>query len=403
MEWLVKKSFYSICLFMIASSALLVAQIGRAGRLDTSFGGGGVFTTNLVSNAGARTIALQSTGKIIIGGGTSSAGALLRVNSNGTLDTTFGSGGLVTNGFGIDGPVVVEVAVQSDDKILAIAAGFPDYLVLGRFNSNGSVDTAFGNQGFATRVAPCQRDFAAGLSLQSNGDILVGCGFSLARYTNTGQFDTTFGTGGIATLKDAGPNVNGIAVQADGKILIASSDIGFQGMVSRYNTDGSVDTSYAIRGQAGSVSPTNALVLQGNGQSVIGGNLVTTVSPAVNGFGLIRFNTNGGIDTTFGSQGGVATAFPGLSNATAFAVALQTNGELIAAGDAFNQQSASEFALARYLTSGALDISFGVSGRVLTSFGSPASIAAMVLQSDGKIVVAGTIGSSAAVARYFAQ
>jgi len=403
MQFIVKKSCYLTCLFVVVSSALLTAQIGRAGRLDTTFGSGGVFTTNLGATTGATSVALQSTGKIIIGGNSGSGGALARINSNGTLDTTFGSGGFVTSRFGISGASVVGLAVQSDDKILAIALGFPNDLVLGRFNSNGSVDTSFGNQGFTSTLGPCQVGFAAAIALQSNGDTLVGCGFKISRFTSTGQFDTSFGSGGTAPLKVAGPNVNAISAQSDGRILVASSDIGFEGMVSRYNADGSVDTSYGILGQSSSISPTNALVLQGNGQSVIAGNLITTLNPAANGFGLIRFNTNGGIDTTFGSQGGVATGFPGLSNAIALAAALQTNGELIAAGEAFNQQSASQFALARYLSGGGLDITFGVGGRVLTSFSSPASIAAMVLQSDGKIVVAGTIGTSAAVARYFAQ
>jgi len=334
----------------------------------------------------------------------SGSGTLLRVTSNGTLDTTFGAAGLVKNSFGLDGSSVVGLAVQPDDKILAIAVGFPDDLAVGRFNSNGSVDTSFGNQGFTSRIGPCQTSFAAAIALQSNGDILAGCGFMITRYNSTGQFDTTFGSGGSAPLKDAGPNVNAIAVQADGRILVASSDIGFEGMVTRYNSNGSVDTSLGILGQAGSISPTNAMVLQGNGQIVIAGNLITTVSPAANGFGLIRYNTNGGIDTTFGSQGGVATGFSGPSNAVANAAVVQSNGDVIAAGSAFNSSSPSEFALARYTSGGSLDITFGMGGRVLTSFSNGGgSIAAIVLQPDGKIVVAGTISGTFGVARYLSQ
>src|SRR5208283_2258588 len=126
------------CLLMITSSSLVLAQIGRAGRLDTTFGNGGIFTTNPGSNLGATSVALQSTGKIIIGGSVSGSGTLLRVTSNGTLDTTFGAAGLVKNSFGLDGSSVVGLAVQPDDKILAIAVGFPGDLAVGRFSSNGS-------------------------------------------------------------------------------------------------------------------------------------------------------------------------------------------------------------------------------------------------------------------------
>ena len=135
------------------------------------------------------------------------------------------------------------------------------------------------------------------------------------------------------------------------------------------------------------------------------GSLPTTLSPARRGFGLIRYTNNGSIDTTFVSHGGTATSFPGNATAAALASAIQANGDLIAAGQASSQLDQSKFALARYTSGGMLDSAFGTGGRVLTSFGSnnPAAIAAIVLQPDGKIVVAGAIGSSFGVARYLAE
>jgi uncharacterized delta-60 repeat protein len=356
------------------------------------------------STTGATSIGLQSTGKIIVGGEANGYGTLLRVNSNGTVDTTFGGGGFVRNLFGLEGPTIVRLVVQPDDKILAIATGLPSNVAVGRFNGDGSVDSTFANQGFTSPLGPCQPDFAAALALQANGDILVGCGFKITRFTTTGQLDTTFGTGGTAPLKVAGPNVNAIAVQSDGKILVASSDIGSEGMVTRLNPDGSTDTSYGILGQAGSVSPTTAMVLQGDGRAVIAGNLITTLNTAANGFGVIRYNADGSIDVNFGSHGGVATGFPNLTNAQASTTVQQSNGNLVVAGSAFNQVNLSQFALARYTSGGALDVSFGSGGRVLTSFGNNfATITGMVLQSDGKILVAGNVSGSFTVARYFAQ
>jgi len=104
------------CLLLIASSSLMLAQ---AGHLDKAFGDAGIFTVNPGLNSGATSVALQRTGKIVIGGQVNGVGAILRVTSNGQLDTSFGSGGLVTNRFGIDaGVIVLAIAVQSDDKIL---------------------------------------------------------------------------------------------------------------------------------------------------------------------------------------------------------------------------------------------------------------------------------------------
>ena len=122
------------------------------------------------------------------------------------------------------------------------------------------------------------------------------------------------------------------------------------------------------------------------------------------GFGLVRYNPNGSIDTFFGTGGGVLTDFPSNPNATAFALAIQSNGDIIAAG-----QAGSSLALSRYTSAGKLDTTFGSGGTVTTSLGSNASaISSLALQSDGKIVAAGGIFSvdsagfhaQAVVARY---
>jgi uncharacterized delta-60 repeat protein len=128
------------------------------------------------------------------------------------------------------------------------------------------------------------------------------------------------------------------------------------------------------------------------------------------GFGVVRFNADGSIDATFGAHGGVATGFPNTNLTTAFALVLQSDGDIVAAGEAGNVQTfthlSEAFALARYVDSGKLDSTFGTKGRVTTNFGSNsvALITSVVLQSDGKIVVAGTNGgNSFEVARYQGQ
>jgi len=247
---------------------------------------------------------------------------------------------------------------------------------------------------------------------------------TLARFDSNGQVDTGFGTGGVSALPFFGAAA--IALQPDGKILIASSTSLFAvdtgGIIVRFNPNGTVDKTFGILGQIASVTsggafgPADAaavssIVLQADGKFIVAGALTSKLinPPGSNriGFGLVRYNPNGSIDASFGTRGGVLTNFGSNPNATAFALAIQSNGDIIAAG-----QAGSSLALSRYSSAGKVDTTFGSGGTVTTSLGSNASaISSLALQSDGKIVAAGSIFSiadaqfqaQAAVARYLAQ
>ena len=173
------------------------------------------------------------------------------------------------------------------------------------------------------------------------------------------------------------------------------------------------------RVQAASVDAPATLVVQSNGAIVAAGVSVTGVAPPsiFNGnpteFGLMRFQSNGSIDTTFGTRGGIIPGFPNFNFGGVATIALQINGDVVAAGQAAfsspNQnQVSSSFALARYFSSGQLDNTFGTGGLVTHSFGTTNSafIAARAIQTDGKIVAAGPTGDAngnIAAARYLAQ
>jgi len=426
------------CAALIASSSPAMAQ---AGKLDPTFGVRGVFT----NSAGFfGTAAVQSDGKIVAGGEIAPEAAVVRLTTTGTLDSSFGSGGTVSISFPgdiFDGAQVIGLAIQSDGKIVAgisnFNQGFGPLFILARLNVNGSLDTTFGSGGIVeTQVGPTGGSFgavASVLALQPDGKILVagqnaepgGASGVIARYEANGQLDDTFGSGGLVATPVVAPSA--IALQPDGKILLASggSVVAFTGAaprvglaqaagtISRYNANGSVDTSFGIAGQAASVVVAGSIAVQTGGgcssdcKILLGGTVVATLD--INngngvGFGLVRYNTNGSVDTTFGQGGAVATSFaPTAPNATSFALALQSNGDIVAAGSAatnspFSPQAA-DFALARYTSNGRLDTTFGSGGKVTTAIGnSPASILALALQSDGKIVAVGT-----SIARYLAQ
>ena len=190
-------------------------------------------------------------------------------------------------------------------------------------------------------------------------------------------------------------------------------------MISRYNANGSLDTTFGASGQAASVPTASAIVVQSDGRIVVAGSVISKlILPDDTGFGPVRYNSNGTLDATFGKRGLVVTDFgPTGPIAEPFALAVQPNGAIIAAGVAGPAQRAfgatpSSFALARYNSLGQRDTSFGAGGKVTTGFGSnTASICALALQSDGKIVAAGNSGTlvmqsfvnNIAVARYLAQ
>lgn len=424
----------------------------QAGSLDPSFGTNGIVATSLRS---ASAMALQSDGKIVLAGlgdfGDGVADTLVRLNTNGSLDTSFGTGGIanftpINDGSAPNG--FFAMAIQPNGEIVAAEVttteqgGYTNFVQVARVESNGTLDTSFGNGGFTTTTAIVFTPYnvsgtrALALALQNNGSILVASSYSnlMARFTYNGQLDTTFGSGGLVNLADQGPNTSfaptQIVVQANGKILVASGGVTptplvQAGTISLYNSNGSLDSALGSAGTAASVASASALLQQTDGKVVVAGSLTSKLNlpPASSavGFGLVRYTSSGVIDKSFG-KGGVAVADFG-TNAPlsgAFAVAVQSNGELVAGGAAaqgpFNLSFNSPFALARFTSSGALDNSFGSGGLVATTLVSGNSnvysyVNGLAIQSDGKIVAAGNTlvgqgfeaGTGAYVARYLAQ
>jgi uncharacterized delta-60 repeat protein len=417
-----------ICIAVLSVTGMTWAQ---AGQLDKTFATKGIFLLNSLGRQGGSTrVALQTDGKIVFAAPSgdpqqlNNGIALVRLNTNGTPDASFGTAGAVV--FGVDHTVPVGVAIQPDGKILvgstagqnADGAGN----ALARFKSNGSVDNSFGTGGHVETLFLGIAGSAA-IALQPDGKILMIGSNALARFDSNGQLDTSFGTGGLSALPFLGAAA--IALQSDGKLLIASAPLfnsDTSGVIVRFNPNGTLDKTFGLFGQISSVASgglfgpaaaavVSSIALQADGKFIVAGAITSKLinPPGSNstGFGLVRYNRNGSIDTSFGTAGGILTNFGSNPNATAFALAIQSNGDIIAAG-----QAGSGLALSRYSSAGKLDTTFGSSGTVTTSLGSNASaISSLAIQSDGKIIAAGSIFSitnaqfeaQAAVARYLAQ
>src|SRR5271166_4251465 len=409
----------------------------KAGDLDSSFANKGIFAATSLLDANA--VAIQSDGKIVVAGtGSSNNDTLIRLNSNGTLDSSFGSGGVATFSPQTISFGFFALAIQSDGKIVAAADGALNgrqpVMQVARVNGDGSLDTSFGSGGFTGAIVfPLE---AGNLALQPDGKILVASGVDdpngvpceMARFTASGQSDNSFG-GGAGVINLAYPGPTQIAVQTSGKILVAAGEAArliFRaqpqpqpGSITRYNSNGTVDKTFGSSGTVASVASASALLLQSDGKIVIAGSLTSKLNAPGSrtdvGVGIARYSSDGAIDKTFGNGGLAIVDFGANAPVSgAFALAIQSNGDLVAAGSAggtlFQNKIVSAFGLTRFTSAGHLDTTFGKKGIVMTTVatGQYAWVDSLAIQSDGKIVTAGTSqfntnNSNAYVARYLAQ
>jgi uncharacterized delta-60 repeat protein len=354
---------------MFNLNAFAVARFNPDGSPDPTFGSGGQVITDLgaLENETAHAVVVQPDGKTVIAGSavnraTGEVFALVRYNADGSRDAGFGVGGVVSTAF----PIVVVggargVALQPDGKIVVAGSaliGGAQTFAVARYDGAGVLDPSFGSGGIAT--APSffywEQAEARAVAMQPDGKIVVGGAaagqFVLARFTPTGTLDATFGSGGIA--RPTGGSAWAVAVQRDGKIVEAGRDgSGFQFGVSRVNADGSNDVGFGVGGTAtadfstqGVQAAAEAVQIQANGKIVAAG----MGSGSRLFFALARFGADGTLDPGFGTSGRVLTSFPAATGAWTHGLALQPNGAIVAAGSAYRAPDGSQvFALARYV------------------------------------------------------
>src|SRR5437763_5491549 len=226
-----------------------------------------------------------------------------------------------------------------------------------------------------------------------------------------GDLDPTFGTAGmVMTDIDRSTDIaNAVAIQPDGKLVVVgqtykNNDYSNEDfVVTRYNTDGTLDTTFGRGGKVrtdfpGLAAVPSAVVIQSDGKIVVAGGAFPQFTFAGN-FEVVRYNPNGSLDRSFGNGGIVTTTFP--EGSYAFDVALQPDGKIIAAGTVFvdfipGEPSNTDFALARYNPDGTPDATFGNGGQVTTDFvGMEDDAFSVLIQSDGKIVAVGSADSPA--------
>lgn len=445
------------------------------GNLDASFSGDGIVQFDSHINDYYYAVAIQPDGKIVAVGTQNSQFVVRRYLSSGALDATFGNAGTV---FGVFQGEAKSLALQPDGKIVVVGTSLEfmadrDFGVL-RLNINGTLDTTFDTDGkVLTDVGTNTEDNGTGVALQDDGKIIVagytwnGSNYDIAlvRYNPNGSLDTGFsGNGKLRTGIGSGDDVaNAAEVQADGKIVVAGTTrtaaytyeiLHLDGtreiisvpanddmVVVRYSSSGNLDATFSGDGkniisfEEGKNDQGNAMFLQLDGKIVVAGitdndfalarlhgiygfntlanRIYTTIGTsfeianaialdadrkivvagysydgAKNVFAITRYHPSGHVDSTF-SGDGKQTVSVGLNTATAYAVVIQpADGKILLAGSASNGTN-SDFAVIRLLPNGSLDNTFGTGGKVLIPIKDSDFCVAMKMQSDGKIVLAG--------------
>jgi len=332
-----------------------LVRYNRNGSVDRSFGDRGKVITDFADNADdANALLAQPDGKLVAAGrvstadGTTTEFGLVRYNRDGSLDRSFGTGGKVSTDLG-ENDVVNALVLQPDGKLVAAGSSLASdraVFALARYNRNGTLDTSFGTGGKVITDFTGD-DQAYALVLQADGKLVAAGGpfdFKLARYNRNGTLDTSFGTGGkVITDFDGGVDRAGALVVQDGMVVAAgSTTTGFA--LARYHRDGTLDTSFGTGGKVitDGTGEAHALIAQGN----------KLIAAGTGGdFVLARYHRNGALDRSFGTGGKVTTDF-GTTFEEANSLVLQADGKLVAAGSAFlDTGMGSEFALARYHTS----------------------------------------------------
>ena len=390
---------------VLAIAESTIARYNTDGSLDTSFGSAGI--ANYSGNGGA----LQSDGKILLAGGGGPGGfSLERLNSNGSLDTSFGNQGVVTTSFSaMTG--AAQVVVQPDGKIVlaggAVVKSGSLYgaFELARYNANGSLDTSFGQQGQVTTFFGKFQVFAEALLLQTNGELILAGGtwmsgpeeWLMARYNANGKLDHTFGNNGIVTTPSGGGIGSAVVAGAvlypnagtpnDGKIALVGTNASLSSspVLARFNTNGSLDTTFGSQGAVPlGIGPWGVTFDSSERFVVAGGNLAVQ-----------RLNLDGTPDTTFGSGGLVTTGLPSGTHVNGLAIYPSTGtdtadyGKIAVVGGVggTNTPGLNGFMVARFLPSAPPSApTFVVSGPSSATAGVPVSVTVTATDANGNVL-----------------
>lgn len=397
-------------LFVVLILAWCCASHAQNTYLDSTFGTNGFVITEVGSGTSGslRDVVIQPDGKIVATGVVSGTATVVRYNSNGTLDHTFGTGGIYQPPYSaLQNSSGQAVVLQPDGKILIGCKGYEsaggtihDFIAI-RLLTNGMPDSSFGTNGIAIVYKP-GNDYLNDIALQPDGKIVL-CGtassssLGFARLLADGQVDAAFGTSGFSVfhLASYGGVANSVVLLADGKMLAGgynsfSGPRGYDFFVARFQNNGAPDSSFGTNGivytDLSQSDFYGYIALQADGKIVQTGKTGGLFSSDMV---VLRYHENGSLDTSFNTTGYRVIDFYGNSDA-AFAIRDQSDGKIVIAGSAVSS-GPRMMSLARINANGIPDSSFGENGLVSCHFNEEATdLRKFVFWSDDKIIAVGS-------------
>lgn len=397
----------------LVTLSLAVTAVASAspGELDATFGSAGFAAADITGTTAEAIsdLAIDAQGRIVVvgwTGGSNSQFAVVRYLASGAPDSTFGSGGVVTTDVSSGSDVPIAVAVQSDDKVVVAGLGQTtndDFAVV-RYNTDGSLDSSFDGDGKKLIDLSSSSDQANALAIQPDGKIVLGGyigtgsqSFALVRLGTDGSLDSSFDSDGQVTTdfsSSTSDAINALVVQSDGK-LVAGGRSDSAIALARYSSDGTPDSTFGSSGKT-TATPSGVtvnlafdLARRANGGYVVAGEAGT----ADRTFLLAGFDSGGALDSSFGTSGNgaVLTNVTSIQRDLALDVEVDPDGRLVVAGVAnLIGSTSSKTVLARYEADGQLDATFGSSGVAQFDLTTGVDGAyAMKRQSDGKYVLGG--------------
>ena len=359
---------------------LKVIRLNEDGTLDATFGDAGVVTYApdgmTYYEAHAMAVTMLTDGKILVAGGVLTQGGnlnvlLIKLNADGSFDDTFGINGISQTALVNGNSIAYDVAIEQDGKILIAGqsdnADFRHAPTVARFNSDGSLDLTFATDGFTQlQVASSDNEYSS-ICLQSDGKIVVSGHFAssswvyvtlIARYNTDGSLDSTFGTNGTAmvNLNDFDDEFFGMGINSNNEIIVGGFTIGmtsYDMVLMKYDQAGTLVTSFGDNGKVvynpnnTTYNVTHDLVIQADDKIVAVGSS-GDAAPNNNDWIILRFNDDGSLDNTFGTDGATTTEFFGEQDEVN-AVALDGNDNIYVGGKTLNSSvGVRDFTVARY-------------------------------------------------------
>lgn len=420
----------NIKLFFLFQSLTSMFLYAQPGNLDLTFANNGVAITDVSptnsSDFGDAVIInnnkILATGSAINSNGGSFDFALAQYNLDGSLDSSFGNNGIVTMDLNGSSNLSICSVIQSDNKIITVGviSNFNRDVAIVRFNADGSLDTSYANNGIFIYDNGFGDDFGKWVDILPDNSIIVGCqttssilskDYTILKLNELGNLDLSFGDNGKMTTNIG--NNDGLfylKIQNDNKILVtgssSKSDSGNgdvrDKVLLRYTSDGFLDTTFNNTGiiftsfESGKNDYGTSSITQTDGKIVVSGysGAGTGETPQ---FAMSRYNQDGGIDISFGIDGTTLTDF-GPGRDLCYSSVIQPDGKIILGG--INTFSTTNFAgdiiLARYDVNGLLDQTFGTNGLVISNLNHNLvnQGRSLALQPDNKLLFLGASGSN---------